>query len=658
MKLPETTTTTQSTMDGEKVMMGISAEDMSHIMGILAGLYKDRLLAMIREYSCNAWDSHVEAGFCGPIEVTLPSSLAPTLKIRDYGSGLSAEDIREVYSQYGRSTKRNTNDQVGMMGLGSKSALSYTQQFTVVSVKDGERVTVLIALDADGVGTMQILSVDPCEDANGTEVQIAIKREDIYTCSRTSDEFFQYWDTDAVLVNGKPPARFKALKLSDNLYMREAPAHESRIIMGNVVYPHAIDVYNGKRTYSQPDIALIAFVPIGSVKPTPSRESLMDVQITKNTVTRIRAEYRNNIATAAQREIDACATHQEAIEKITTWRRFLPKGTDTTYTYRGTEVPEGFVPTVNAPRDWKTDTPYVEVARTQSYYGSKAESDYYTQIDVDRWPTMLWVEDFEPMKFTVTHKNKLAQWCGDNSISVSGYALMREPVPKTPFIDSKMIVPWETIKTIKLVKTTTYSGRIPGSYDFHTEAGALRGHPGSEIRQDELICWYGGNIFASRNAAKLMTAMFPKFTLVCLGENRVAKFQRDVPAARPWRDVLTERYKKWQAGISEADLEAIAMCDAGVAEYYRLLGKHGASIDDPRINTAIQLANRDVKALISNRKKFGAVVEWSDDTKFDDPINIESYPLLGHGSYSIYRDPDVVIYLNAKYALTKTAPTV
>lgn len=657
MKLPETTTTTQSTMDGEKVMMGISAEDMSHIMGILAGLYKDRLLAMIREYSCNAWDSHVEAGFCGPIEVTLPSSLAPTLKIRDYGSGLSAEDIREVYSQYGRSTKRNTNDQVGMMGLGSKSALSYTQQFTVVSVKDGERVTVLIALDADGVGTMQILSVDASDDANGTEVQIAIKREDIYTCARTSDEFFQYWDTDAVLVNGLPPARFKALKLSDNLYMREAPAHESRIIMGNVAYPHAIDVYNGKRTYSQPEIALIAFVPIGSVKPTPSRESLMDVQITKNTVTRIRAEYRNNIATAAQREIDACETHQEAIEKITTWRRFLPKGTDTTYTYRGTEVPESFVPTVTAPREYSVGgTIYVEVARTQSYYGSKAESDYYQELYVERWPGMLWVENFEPQKFTVTHKNKLAQWCDENSIYVSGYVLLREPAPKTPFIDSRMIVPWETIKAIKLVKPTSYSGRIPGSYDFYTEDGAQRGRPGSEIRQDELICWFGGNLYTAKSGAKLMTAMFPKFTLVCLGENRVAKFQRDVPVARPWRDVLTERYKKWQANIPEDDLKAIAMRDSGVAQYYRILSNHGKPIDDPRINAAIQIANRDVTAVISNREKFGVVADWIDDAEFDNPL--ESYPLLTHDSYSTYKDPDVVIYLNAKYALTKTAPTV
>ena len=46
------------------------------------------------------------------------------------------EDIHSIYSQYGESTKRGTNAQNGMLGLGCKSALTYTNQFTMKLSED------------------------------------------------------------------------------------------------------------------------------------------------------------------------------------------------------------------------------------------------------------------------------------------------------------------------------------------------------------------------------------------------------------------------------------------------------------------------------------------------------------------------------------------
>jgi sensor histidine kinase regulating citrate/malate metabolism len=115
----------ESNVQGEKIAMGIDPAAMAHIMSILTDLYSDPEYAVIREYSTNAFDSHIEAGQTRPIEVTLPTDLAPFLTIRDFGIGLDAEGIESIYSLYGASTKRNTNDQVGMLGLGCKSALTY-----------------------------------------------------------------------------------------------------------------------------------------------------------------------------------------------------------------------------------------------------------------------------------------------------------------------------------------------------------------------------------------------------------------------------------------------------------------------------------------------------------------------------------------------------
>src|SRR5688572_3649345 len=81
------------------------AEDQAHILSILRDrLYTNKVLAVLREYSANAWDAHVDAGKADvPIKVVLPTKLDPSLIIRDYGKGLSEEEIFEVYVKYGAS---------------------------------------------------------------------------------------------------------------------------------------------------------------------------------------------------------------------------------------------------------------------------------------------------------------------------------------------------------------------------------------------------------------------------------------------------------------------------------------------------------------------------------------------------------------------------
>ena len=60
-------------------------------------LYSDKELAIIREYSTNAADAHVEAGIADtPIEITLPTKLSPTFKIRDFGLALNDSEIQDV----------------------------------------------------------------------------------------------------------------------------------------------------------------------------------------------------------------------------------------------------------------------------------------------------------------------------------------------------------------------------------------------------------------------------------------------------------------------------------------------------------------------------------------------------------------------------------
>lgn len=104
-----------------------------------SGLYNNKIAAIIRELSCNAYDAHVAAGKKEvPFDLHLPTTFEPHFNVKDYGTGLSHENILSLYTTYFGTDKSDSNDFVGALGLGSKSPFSYTDGFTVTSRFQGD----------------------------------------------------------------------------------------------------------------------------------------------------------------------------------------------------------------------------------------------------------------------------------------------------------------------------------------------------------------------------------------------------------------------------------------------------------------------------------------------------------------------------------------
>ena len=105
---------------------------------ILSGFYSEPILAIPRELGANAWDAHVKAKNTKQMfEVHAPNTLEPWFTIRDFGTGLSPEDIDQIYTTYFESTKTGENESDGCMGLGSKTPFNYTENFSVISYFEG-----------------------------------------------------------------------------------------------------------------------------------------------------------------------------------------------------------------------------------------------------------------------------------------------------------------------------------------------------------------------------------------------------------------------------------------------------------------------------------------------------------------------------------------
>ena len=269
----------------ESAEFGISMNDTAHIMSILRDqLYSDKILAVLREYGSNAWDAHRDAGKADlPIKVTLPTATEPTLSIRDYGLGLSPEGVFKVFTQYGASTKRNSDNSVGMLGIGSKSGFAYSDSFTVTSYYGGSKRTYVAVLDPSEKGLINLLCEEPSTET-GVEISIAVRPSDLRNFEHTAKTLFKYFvprpDINTELPQ-LPPAQ-STLK-HGVIYERENGYYERQwvAVMGCVSYNINLDQLRGIDATPEggigaflSDISGALYFNIGEVQVSASREEL------------------------------------------------------------------------------------------------------------------------------------------------------------------------------------------------------------------------------------------------------------------------------------------------------------------------------------------------------------------------------------------------
>jgi hypothetical protein len=261
---------------------GISLNDAAHIMTILRDtLYSDKVLAVIREYSANAWDSHRDSGIPEkPIKIQLPTDLDPTLRIRDFGKGLSQSDVFTVYTQYGASTKRNSDNSVGMLGIGSKSGFAYSDSFNITSWHGGSKRLYVAVLDKSEKGIIQQLHEEPCGEETGVEIQLAIKPEDIKEFTDKSHELFKYFRPRPDINTKLPELPEAQLELKNGVIYDDPETHSYYrssnwvAVMGCVFYKISLEQLGEKVPEFLSNISGALFFNIGDVQINASREEL------------------------------------------------------------------------------------------------------------------------------------------------------------------------------------------------------------------------------------------------------------------------------------------------------------------------------------------------------------------------------------------------
>lgn len=628
----------QGSLPGEDVQMTLDSNSLAHLMTVLSNLYSNKPLAVVREYSTNARDSHIEAGVDRPIEISTPTDFMPFLKIRDYGVGMDAETIRNVYSRYGASTKRNTNLQNGMLGLGSKSALTYTTQFNITGVKDGIKTYVVVSRSADGSGVMKIISQAPTDEHNGVEISIPVSnRREI---DNIVYSFFRFWKPGTVHINGKEPAQVQGMQIGKFLVTAE---QQDYVVMGNVAYPvpHEHRIFTGD-LYVRTGV--VAYVEMGEVNFTPSRESLHLTDLTKETLKRLSKEFDAEARKHLTEKIAGAATHALALKEY----QELKKSNLSSYvrgvTYKGLAFPTSF--------DFRWVT---LMGSGHTYHGGSSDA-----FRMYGFKTLI-VHGYEYEKVHSTHRTKVRLWL-ESEDKEADFVYWCKDIPGSPWTDEVNQVHWDDVRKMKIDRPKSVAKK-----DELFDRMDSRGYRVSGYKIDPLqeIAFASPTEVASQDAkdkvAKFLS--FDKDTqIVLVNKNRWKQFKIDFPKAVHLEDKVKQVLSDYVNGLT-AEEKIYLRSDWKDRTFCAKL--NAEKILDPKIKTAIKtLTTAGLSNLTEKRYESAVQIARKWGVSFphltgDMQRLFKQYPLLNLYSYSgseNYPIEHIYLYMNGCYKANLIKP--
>ena len=258
----------------ESIGMSLDLDSAQVLMQMLSkNLYSDAIGSTIRECASNALDSHRRAGIDKPIIVSLNRNNHDNYEfsVEDFGIGLDADDVVNIISKYGKSTKRNSNTELGMMGLGFKAPLAYTSTFYFTARKNGmERKYMMY--EGEEVNSIDLLHETPTDQPNGVKITIPVNYYDRHDFVRKTKEQLAYFENVYFNVLDNEVSNDFTIHRSEH-YQASSLSRDSwlHICLDNVYYP--LD-------FTKLGIDRIS-IPVGlrfsltdGLFPTPNRESI------------------------------------------------------------------------------------------------------------------------------------------------------------------------------------------------------------------------------------------------------------------------------------------------------------------------------------------------------------------------------------------------
>ena len=271
----------------ETVKMSLDLDSAQVLMQMLSkNLYSDSIGSTIRECASNALDSHRRAGSDKPIIVSFKrNNQADTYEfaVEDFGIGLDDDDVINIISKYGKSTKRDSNTELGMMGLGFKAPLAYSSSFYFVARKDGmERKYMMY--EGEDTNSIDLLYEKATSEPNGVKVIVPVGYSDRYSFTSKIKEQLAYFENVYFEVDsswGRVDNDFIIHRAEHFQYSSLAQNNDMHLCLDNVSYPIDWEKLGISRINLK---VALRFSLSDGLFPTPNREALRYTQEAKQVI--------------------------------------------------------------------------------------------------------------------------------------------------------------------------------------------------------------------------------------------------------------------------------------------------------------------------------------------------------------------------------------
>lgn len=273
-----------------------------------SNIYTNKIRAIIREISTNAYDAHVDAKNDNLFDVHLPTNFEPWFSVRDYGKGLSHEDMYGLYTQFFNSTRTKSDDFCGALGIGRMAPLSKIDSFTVQSFQGGFVRTYTIFKNEQGLPNIAHLGEEPTVEPSGLNVFVNVEKGDIEEYKNEAINVFKYFKK-------VPNINIKEVKMAIEDYHNSMRVNSetvrSTLRSGNVVAVMGNVAYNVPYEYHRRGIHAELHFPIGAISFDPGRENL---SLDTKTIEAVKAacnSLSSNIANYLEKDIESRPTDFE-----------------------------------------------------------------------------------------------------------------------------------------------------------------------------------------------------------------------------------------------------------------------------------------------------------------------------------------------------------
>jgi hypothetical protein len=288
----------------EVIHSGFGIEDEALIFGFMSDkIYTDKPRAVVRELACNALDT------ASVFKISTPSPLEPMFVVRDYGPGITHEFMMGRYTKLGASTKRDENTSVGGFGVGRLAPLALTDTYTVTTFIDGVKRTYVVFKGANGIPQVSLGSTMSTNEANGTEVRVAIRSAEFTAFKTTCEDVLKWFPAGSYEPFGfkvtEPEWLIKAETwglrkgVFERRYDYATGRHidaEKLLLMGPVAY--GVD---WKMIQSDMPASVVPFAGIGTMDLPPGRETLSYNTATLAEMKRISAQIESELPFLARK---------------------------------------------------------------------------------------------------------------------------------------------------------------------------------------------------------------------------------------------------------------------------------------------------------------------------------------------------------------------